>query len=169
MSLRDRLRQRQLPHTTVSLRVDFSPEADLAEQELRNALLELSVAQANGQDVTEVDTRVVAAQAAVDRCFEQLTVNALPPADMEALVAAHPPTPAQRQQDPSVAWNETTFRPAILAACVQGDLTEDDWAELITKGVFTLGEVKALVNAVMVVNDRSPDVLVGKGSTPNRN
>jgi len=159
------LAQRQLPRTTVSLRVDFSPEADSADAELRDAVLALRLAEQAGQDTAELNTRVEAAQVAVDACFEHMAVNALPPTDFEELVAAHPPTVAQRQQDPSVQWNDATFRTAVLAACVEGDLTETDWTEMIAKGQVTLGEVRALVQAAIATNDRSVDVRVGKGST----
>lgn len=163
MSLRDRLTQRQLPSTRVSLRIDFSPEADAAEDALRNALLELQIAEAGRLGVEEAQAKVDAAQAVVDEGYEHMVVNALPPADMDALIAAHPPTAEQKQRDQSVVWNEDTFRPAVLAACVEGDTTETDWRELIEKGAVTLGEVRALVNAAMLANDRSIDVRVGKG------
>lgn len=150
MSLRERLAKRARPSTTFHLRV----EDDTA------ARMELDAARASGDD-----DRVAAAQAAVDACYEALAITALTPADWEALVDAHPATPEQRKAKPEAWCNQTTFLPALLAACVEGDETEDDWADFTSKGALSLGETNALFDAAMAVNQRWPDPHLGKGST----
>ena len=124
MSLRDRLRARQLPTQTVTL-----PSGD------------------DGDD-------------------EQITLRALPAPEWEALVALHPAS--AEDQAKGAGWDVTTFRPALLAAAVvtaEGDepLSEQDWAELIALGVMTAGEVNLLFNTACVLNDRAPDLSLGKG------
>lgn len=148
MSLRDRLRARSRPTATHDLRVEDDTAA-------RN---ELAAALQDG-----APERIEAAQTALQTCYETLHLTALPPADMEALIAAHP---APGGSDS--AWNPATFIPALLVACVGGDATEDDWAEWTTKGPLSVGESRDLLNAVLAVNYRTPDLSVGKGSPPTR-
>ncbi len=155
MGLRDRLRERARPTTTFPLRIedDAAAQAELAE------------AIAAGEDTA-------VAQAKVDGCYEILKVTALPPADLEALIAAHAPTAEQRaeaeRQKADPQWNAVTFLPALFAACIEGDVTEEDWAEYSTKGPMTSGEVRDLFDTVMAVNYRTMDPYVGKGSPPIR-
>ena len=141
MGLRERLRGRARPTDTFLLRVDDDTEARA----------ELAEAVRDGGDL-------VAAQAKVDGCYETLLITALPPADMEALRAAHPPTDEQA----GAPWNAATFLPALLAECITGDVTEEDWAEYTTKGPMTVGEVRDLFDTVMAVNYRSHDPHLGK-------
>lgn len=149
MSLRDRLRARSRPTATFDLRV----EDDTA------ARAELAAAVAEGGDPERVD----AAQDAVDACYETLQLTALPPADMEALIAAHPATDGSGGQ-----WDPATFVPALLASCVDSDVTEDEWGEYVSKGPMSVGEVRDLFDKAIAVNYRGPDPRVPKGSTPTR-
>jgi hypothetical protein len=144
MGLRDRLRERSRPSAVFVLRVE---DDTAARAELATALAE--------------DGDVTAAQAAVDSCHERLTITALPPADMEALIAAHPPT--AEQETTNSAWNPVTFIPALFAASIGGDVSEEDWAEYTTKGPMTSGEVRALVDVCLDVNYRAPNPSPGKG------
>jgi len=137
MGLKDRLAQRKLPSTTYRLRVDDDAAA-------RTKL-------AAASDAADV----AAAQAVVDACYEDLVVTALPPVEMEALLAAHPATEAQRAKDKTV-FNPDTFVPALLAACVDSDVTEADWADYTTKGAMTGGEVNALFATAWEINYRDP-------------
>lgn len=97
--------------------------------------------------------------------YEYVTIKALPAADMEALVSANPPTDAQKKQDLTATWNPDTFYPALLAATVEGTETAEDWAEMIRSGELVMGEVNTLVMTALQLNDRSPSVSLGKGST----
>lgn len=164
MAMRERLRNRQLPNVPVRIRVDFSPESDAAAHELTEATRALRLAEFREQDTTTHQTRLDAAQAAFDAFFEVIVLRALPPGDMEALIAEHPPTAAQRKADSTAPWNKTTFRPALIAACAQGEETEQDWADWLAHGGVADGEVAALFGAAVAVNDRSADLRVGKGS-----
>jgi hypothetical protein len=97
----------------------------------------------------------------------EVTVRALPGDEWDALVQLHPPTPEQAAE--GWEWNIATFRPALLAACVdspadQADpLTEQEWAELLI--VMSVGERDQLYGAAFDVNaNRWPTADVGKGS-----
>lgn len=160
MTLRESLRARQLPTTTVWLRVDFGPESQAAETAQAEARQELNLARIRGKDVEEQQAAVDAAQTRMDAFYEPLTVRPLPPADMEALIAAHPPS--KEHADSDEPWADS-FRPALIAACVEGEETEEDWVKFLDSGQVTAGEKRMLFAAVMQANDRASDLRVGKG------
>lgn len=166
MSLKDRLRERQLPQATVGLRMDWSSESYQLHEDLARAERDLVMAEAAGDD--DLDQRrsdVDELRAKVDALYEYLTIKALPAQDMEELVNNHPPTAEQVAEDPNAGFNRTTFFPALLAACVEGTETAEDWQELLTSGELVIGEVNALIGTAMSLNDRSPSVSLGKGLT----
>jgi hypothetical protein len=153
MSLRERLRAKSLP--TAEFRLRVTDDGD-AQAKLVEAQYALRLAENRDEGVAKAKTAVTKAQAKLDEHYEVLILQALPPAELEALIAAHP---AEKKDD---AWNEPTFRPALLAACVEGDMTEQDWTEFCSTGGASLGEVKDLYLAALRVNERGPDPSVGK-------
>lgn len=142
MGLKDRLAARRRPTAPYSLRIEDDS----------TARAELAAASSAGDE-----GRVVAAQGAVEACYEQVTLTALPPVDLEALIAAHPPPAGVGK-----IFNPRTFVPALLAASVGSDVTEDDWSEYYTSGAMTTGEVSDLFEAVWQLNYRVPDPSVPK-------
>lgn len=170
--LADRLRSRQLPRTVVHLQVEFSDEMDAAQAELAEATRDLHRFRDRGDPflAEQAQARVDAAQARLDEGFAEIPLRALPPAEFEELLLAHPPTEAQKQRNKDVQFDPDALIPALLAACAEVDgMTADDWAQLVGKGgTVTAGEKNALFAAAMQVNDRSPEVRLGKGSTPTR-
>lgn len=96
---------------------------------------------------------------------ERITVRALPPDEWEALVAVHPPE--EYEVERGLWYHLATFRPAALAACVvtpEGEepLTAEDWAELTKGKHLSNGDINALFMTTLRLNDRSPQVTVGK-------
>lgn len=167
-SIRERLLARTRPSLAVSVRVEQDPAADA---ELAAARAESRQANLRERDdeIAEVQARVDAAQAAVDAGFVRFTVSAVAPAELEALVAAHPPTDEQQAQvkkrgAQALEWNPDTFPAAVLAACVDSDMSETDWTSFLRDGPIGAGEVSVLWRAALAVNDRAPDVHVGNGS-----
>lgn len=163
MGLRDRLRNRQLPQATVGIRLDWSEEsytllakADIAEERLR-------LAAESDPDMDLLRTSAEEARARADEFYEMLTVKALPATDFENLVALHPPD--EEQQKTGFSFNRHTFFPALLASCVEGTETEEEWSEMIQSGALVAGELGTLIGVAMSLNDRSPSVTLGKGST----
>lgn len=165
MGLKERFASRQLPQVVYPLRMDFGPDADAAERELTAAESELAFATSQGfVDLGGYRRRVEAARQARDGFYEFLTIRALPPSEFEELVGAHPASEEQRKKNgPAAVWNIDTFVPALLAACVESDMSADDWAEVTSKGPIATGEVAALFQAALQVNDRTPDEHLGKG------
>lgn len=163
MSLRDRLRGRQLPQASVGIRLDWSEEsyavlreADAAEQRLQNTKI-------NDPQRDAIREEAAEARAKADSFFETVTVRALPAAEFEELLNAHQPT-AEQSKD-GFAFNRDTFFPALLARCVEGTETAEEWIEMISSGELIMGEVGTLFTVAMELNDRSPNVTLGKGST----
>ncbi|TKG58899.1 hypothetical protein [Prauserella endophytica] len=137
------------------------------KEALANAHMSLVLAKAahaeGSDELREAERKYEEAKQQVEACYEPLTLVALPPEDYEALIAAHPPTAEQKKQDPEVTWNEDTFRPALLSVTVEGDVTEQDWAEMYKTGQINIGEFRELVYACLLVNNRATDPLLGKG------
>lgn len=164
MGLRDRLRSRQLPQATVGIRVDWSEEsyeilqaADIAENAVR------VLGDDPDADGEMLLARATEKRAKADALYEAVTIKAIPAAEFEELVNAHQPTADQQKQ--GLAFDRTTFFPALLAVCVEGPETETDWTEMIGSGELVMGELNTLIGVAMQLNDRSPSVTLGKGST----
>jgi hypothetical protein len=82
-------------------------------------------------------------------------------------VELHPAT--DEQQGQGQRWNATTFRPAVLAACVvtpdgEDPMSADDWEQAAKLGEIGVGEYNALFNAAINLNLRAPASAVGNGS-----
>lgn len=125
------------------------------------ARLELTAALADGDD-----RRIEQAREALAACYEPLGLTAMPPQDWDDLIAEHPPP----EQFKDRMWcDPVTFLPAALAACSDAeDLTEADWADHVKRGSMAPGEVRALLDDLVMLHDRSPDPDLPKGSTPTR-
>ncbi len=167
------------------------------QQTLSAAQAELGAAQADLRQVVladkpktsaarrKADQRVAAAQAAVDLCYETITLTALPTAGevtAEILAAAHPPTDAQmakvRQERQEAAqrgepappwpvWNDDTFRPALLTACSSNGMSEQDWRVFLAEHVSN-GEAAGIWLACLAINQRervADPLVIPKGST----
>lgn len=147
MGLKDRLATRKRPSTPYKLRID-SDDAARAE---------LAAAQMEGDE-----ERIALAETAVQACYEQVTITALPPVELEKLLAAHPPTDEQRAKKPPELF-DSTFIPALLAVCVESDVTEDDWIEYTTTGSMSTGEVSDLFGTAWLINYRIPNPDLKKG------
>jgi hypothetical protein len=166
VSLLDRLRARELPTAVVPIPVDAVAYARL-DGALQQAVWRLEDARSRGGgDIGVLRAEAQAAQAALDGCAVDLvTLRALPPAEWEALVDAHPPT--EEQLNGGAQWNLQSFRPALLAVSVVADdgdapVSESDWAALAKEPSLTGGELAALFHAAVTLNLRGPSASVGK-------
>lgn len=127
----------------------------------REVRAELAAARAEGDE-----TRIATALAAVQACYEEITITALAPEVMEDLQGQHPPT--EEQRDRNALYNATTFPPALIAACADTEDTEQEWAEYTTKGPLTAGEALDLFHACWDINYRTPDPWLPKDWTGTR-
>lgn len=162
--IRDKLRSKQRRSVTVALAVADTGEAEtaLARAHADHRLASLGHgSDGHEEEVTRAREAVAAAQRAEADCYEHVTVTALPADEFEALVDAHP----TRDGDAGgVPWHTATFRPALLAACVDADMTEQDWAAYFAES-GSVGDQVGLYNAVLEVNTRTPEPSIPKGST----
>lgn len=168
MGQRERLLARRVPPTPVAIRVDFSPEADVAFAAYDEAVRDLRSAEFRDADLTEARARVASTKAALAPFQEVLFVGPVAPNEYDALLGEHPPTDEQRKDGAS--WNSDTFPPALLAACIGQDLpegermSEKDWLDwMTTASAGVHGEMFLLFDTCLRANDRSPDLHVGKG------
>ena len=158
---RERLLARRRPSTVYQLAVDDDTAAVAAVAAAKD---ELGTARFRSDDsaaqaVTDAEERLAAARAAVEACYEPVTLTALPPAEFEALIAK-PEYAARDGKDER--WNVDTFPRACFLACVDtGDLTAEEWAEF-ADGSLSQGEREALFLAAVSVNARWPS-----GAVPN--
>ena len=167
MALLDTLRSRGLPQATYLLRAVPSLELRAAQRAAEQAQAQLREAEANRTVTTE---RRRAAREATDRlhaCFTALTIRAMLPDELEALIGEHKPTDDDRD---GAIFHHKTFMPALLGQCVfespdapEPAMTADQWNVEISKGSMSLGEVGHLFAACWEINDRSPDPDLPKG------
>jgi len=160
VSQRDRLLGRRLPPTPVRIRIDYTTPG------VNGLVAALASARAAADaDTDEGQSRILAAEAATAPYFEVLLVAGIPPDRYDELVSEHQPTDEARKAGHQWA---TSFVPALLAACIGQDavdpMSEKDWIEWMRiPGAAASGEITLLFQTCLDVNDRSPDVMVGKG------
>lgn len=156
MGLRDRLRSRQRPHAVYRLRVDDTTEA---ERELREARETHRRAIKNDIDPAAAQERIDLAEEALNGCHEEIVFRAIPPSDLEALIAAHPPA----EDDKDSAWNPETFPLALFTASAEAEeMGEDDWRQLLEHDV-SHGEKLEMMLLAQSVNVRAPSSHIPKG------
>lgn len=164
VSLRERARGKQRGSLRYRLAVE---DPWPAERVLADAEADLEVARGESEEpdpqkVALAEKAVEQAKAARDACYEVITLRAMQPTKYEKLMAAHPPTEEQKARNPDAIYNAETLAAPILAASVEGDMTEADWQEFLDNS--SLGEANSLIQACVIVNIRAPDPNVGKGS-----
>lgn len=170
VSLKDDLSERQLPSVPYSVQ---KTDPSKAESTLAQAAKMLRQAEVKGDkdEIRKRNAAVARAENRVKACFTIFELHAIEPDEYEDLICEHPPTPEQIAEagaDPSQRpeWNEATFYPALLARCVDGDMTADDWAEFLAKRL-SRGERRQLEYTLVAINEnvRLPEAMVlPKGS-----
>ncbi|MGR6922548.1 hypothetical protein ACU635_50555 [[Actinomadura] parvosata] len=158
-SLRERLLNRPRPSGEVPLRItdDTAAREDVERERRLLAMLQLQ-----GGVEEAVLRRARAAVAKAEKklraCYEFITVRALVPEDFEALVALHPPRPDTKDQ----MWNRDTFPKAAFFACVESDMSAEEWEQTWASGLSSAERIE-LGNAAIRVNIRTPDESLPKG------
>lgn len=184
---RARLLGRARPSLSYRLLVDAegAERAQLALSRARSADRQVRLAE-RGEDASEAAARgVTEAEAELSACYEAIRLRALPLAGavtVEALIKAHPPTPAQlaaaraereeaqqRGEAPPdwPMWDDDTFRPALLAAsAADAGMSADDWTTFLAEHV-SVGEALGLWHACLSINQQqriADPVVLPKGS-----
>ena len=163
-SLRDRLLQRERPVATYVCRVAPVDQTQQAEQELaaaKKAALGVRV-----DDTKATERARQAAQDALERrdaCYEKIRLQALPPAEFEALSDVYPLAGPDADDQTRLEADEAYLH-AVFLATVQGDLTEQEWTTFVHTNLST-GERNDLYTLSTAVNGkvRALDPSVPKG------
>ncbi|MGH3097893.1 MAG: hypothetical protein ACRDMV_18075 [Streptosporangiales bacterium] len=164
-SLREKLRAKTRRSLIYSIAIADTAETEQAAEQARaEHRLALFRGGEDSDEAKKAKKALDKAEKTEAACYEQVTIQALPAADFEALADAHP----RRDGDPDDAmWHVDTFRPALLAACADSDMTEEDWTRFFKESA-SYGDSLGLLNAALDVNTRAPSPTVPKGSTPIR-
>lgn len=131
------------------LRVDDPADA---QQAYNRAVDELRIEQLSANDeetsqaVKRAKAKVEKARRAVEACFEPVRVRALPPSDYEALLAEHPAA-----KDSDEPFGED-FPKALFLACVEGDMTGEDWEVFFEKSCSRQEKFELFGTAIMANN-----------------
>lgn len=168
-SQRDRMMNRQLPSVVQAIAIE-DPTAALRSLAQADRVYQHALRSGDEAQIKRTKATLTRAQNRHDACFEHLTIRALRPRAYEQLIAEHPATTEQTAAAPSPheapQWNRETFRPALLAACVEGDMTAEDWAAWIEEH-SSRGEGDKLFVVTLALNEaeRLPEsVMLPKGS-----
>lgn len=170
VSLRARLADRRRPTLPYPLLVDVErlPAAAAALDEAVRQWRQILLRDDAGERLAAAQSTVEQAKAEVDGCYETVVLRALPPAAYERLIAEHPPSDEQRAN--GEIWDPGTFRAALLAACADGDMTAQDWADFLAERC-SAAERQGLYVAALAVNEQervAEPATLPKGWTPTR-
>lgn len=123
----------------------------------RRDMAEFSLSDDQATQLAQAQADLDTANAALADCYEPVTIRALPPAEYEALIARHP---AREGEDEP--YDPATFGPELFYACVQGELTRQQWQEEIVPQL-SQAEWLELLGAALTVNARFTGGDIPKG------
>lgn len=130
----EEIRARKTPITrTVTLVLDAEWGARLSDLESRAAALQAQPLSATSDELDEIINELGQAKAEMAEKTVTFTLRAVSVDRYERIVAAHPPTAEQRRKSKEdgftpTAWNERTFPPALVAACLVDPETGSEFA-----------------------------------------
>lgn len=161
MNLREALASKRSQQTHYDIVVGESAEHEVALQaataDLRHATLR--------EDQPAIDAARVSleeARAALQACLHRVHFTNLEPDVFEALIGTHQPTKAQREAGDR--WNDSTFRPALIAACaVESDMTEEDWVAELSSKRWSHADREEIFGAALAANVVPRSLSVPKG------
>jgi hypothetical protein len=142
----------RVTRTTYWHRPVADPTDALSElNEARGRLVLAGVGGGDPEMLTRLKADVAEKQAVVDACFEKIRLHALRGDRFEALMGEHPPTAEDEAK--GLTHHDTSFLPALLAACCDNGWADEDWADEI--GELSVGERSELRETVTHLNTRS--------------
>lgn len=119
----------------------------------REALSALESARASRDP--KVREKIPALQEAVTAQTMHVSLRELPAEEYVALKEAHPAPPEARKRGEE--WDEATFGPALIAACIDPPLTEEEAVEWWKEG-WTAAERAQLFLTAYNLNETVPDL-----------
>lgn len=165
MTIRDRLRSRQRPTTTYPMRVADTQDAERELLEAQAAYRRASrLGGPDSPEARDAKTRVEQAEEALRGCYVDIKLVALPPDELEALIAQHPP----REGVDDGPVNADSYPRALFLACVDAEgMTREDW-EYVLDHTCSYGERQELYLLAQALNTRGPSTALPKGWMPTR-
>jgi hypothetical protein len=148
----------QLPERSVAvcLRGDLTAEIESAERELRAAEADPGAGMEDAGRLRELAEHVERLRDEMRAASVDVRLRALPRWRWSELMRAHPPRD-DSDSDKALGVNEETFFDALVRAClVEPELSDEDWARLLS--VLTSAQYDALATAAWTVNRGSVDV-----------
>jgi hypothetical protein len=159
---RERLLARKRPSVPYQLAVvdDTDAVAELAAAKEALDAAGYRVDEGAEQAVAEAEARLEKARAAVEACYEPVTLTAMLPAAFEELIAQPEHAPREGKDE---RWNADTFPRACFLACADddGDMSAQDWDTFTVENV-SQGERESMFMAAVGINARWPS-----GAVPN--
>lgn len=156
---RDRLLSRSRPTTIHHLRVEDDTDARAAVEAAQEALgvARMRMDARATEAVTEAENTLEKARADLAACYEPVVIRAMEPRRFEDLVAQHPARDGKDER-----WNVETFPRALFLASVVGELSREEWEQVLDEQCSE-GEQNGLFLDAQLVNARMPDGRVPKG------
>lgn len=169
MSLKDDLSGRRRPSTPYTIQLTDPSESAAALNQAQRMLRQAEIKD-DKAELKKRRTAVTRATAKVQECFRVFEIAALEADVYEDLIEDHPPTPEQIEKagkgpDERPEWNDKTFYPALLEACVDDDMTTEDWTGFLKR--MSRGERRQLQYTLVAINEnvRLPEsMMLPKGS-----
>lgn len=170
----DRIKSRGRPWTNYRLLVVDGEQLTAAQTRLAEATERKRRADRNlvadkPDRVKEVKLAAAAvkrAERAFGECWESIRLTAMRPDEFEELKATFPPTAEQQKDDPDTEYDREALRPALLAACAEGDLSAAEWQQRLAES-FSAGERQEIFATALAINEGSrvvESVVLPKGS-----
>jgi hypothetical protein len=165
LSQRDRLLNRKRPSVPYQLLIDDDSDARM---ELEEAEAALDLARMGPQDddevkaeVDEAAERVEKAKAALEACYETITIRAVEPKRFEEIIDAHPKRDAENEP-----YNIDAVSRELFLEGVESELTREEWEQEMLSARMSFGESESgngVFAAALLVNSRIPKAIIPKG------
>lgn len=157
-SQRDRLKGRTRPSDKYYLLVEDDTDARAAVETAQEALgvARMRLDDRAGEAANEALAALEEARQRLADCYEPVLIRALEPRRFEELVAEHP-----ARKDHDERWNKDTFPRELFLASVVGDMSREEWEQLLDEQCSE-GEQNGLFLTAQLVNARMPDGTIPK-------
>ena len=139
---------------------DLQAEHEQLERDLARAREQASSGTLSGglnAEARQIAERIQALQEEMREHTEVFKFRGLTRREYSDLVAAHPPTDEQKEQNPNADVNWDTYGVGLISACcVSHKMTEEEAGELVD--ILTTAQYNALFTAAQAVNVLGQDI-----------
>lgn len=158
----ERLKNRQRPTLDYYISVKDTSELQSKVNELKTEFTKVDRRfqtdkknQANNRKRAQLKKDIAALEKEIEESYIVLTFQALDPDEYEALMAAHPPTKEDIEQDESAIFNKNFLHELAVECCTDPNVNRENWDDVVMKSI-SKGEQWDLLAKVMDINVRFP-------------